>query len=300
MLDRIAEIKAELKYIDAHRSVLENDKAVLETLDKQLKEKEVILNKENKDVEDLEKMSFQSLFHSILGNKDDKIIKERYEADRAKLEYQKVLMDYNLKKSDIERLQYRIDQYDCLLKELEELQLQVHYNQPEILKLKEEKEALQYELKELDEAIATGKTSSDALWALEKLLSKANDWSTFDMFSDSMLADIMKRENLSKAQQQLQVAKEKIKVFERELQDVNVEELNVPALDGFTFVMDFFFDNIFFDYTIKSKIKESLVKVRGVVDKVDTSLKYLNETRNIKNDSLTNVNNQLKEELMKL
>ena len=300
MLERIAEIKAELKYIETHKNVLEDLIRELEELDRAVKEKESILLKENKDVEELEKMSFQSLFHSILGDKDEKLIKERYEASRASLEYQRVLQEYNFKKQDADKLQKRIDQYDNLYKELEELQLQIHYNQPEILRLKEQKETIQYELKELDEAISTGKMASDSLWSLEVLLSKANDWSTFDMFSDSMLADIMKRENLSKAQQQLQVAKGKLLAFERELQDVNINQLNVPELDGFDFVMDFFFDNIFFDYTIKSRIKDSLTRVRQVIDKVDPSLKRLKETRIEKNNSLESINNQIKEELMKL
>ena len=300
MLERITEIKAELKYIETHKNVLENLKRELEELDRIVKEKESILLKENKDVEDLEKMSFQSLFHSILGDKDEKLIKERYEANHASLEYQRVLQEYNFKKQDVDKLQNRINKYESLYKELEELQLQVHYNQPEILKLKEQKENLQYELKELDEAISTGKIASNALWSLEVLLSKANDWSTFDMFSDSMLADVMKRDNLSKAQQQLQIAKGKLLAFERELQDVNLEQLSVPELDGFDFVMDFFFDNIFFDYTIKSRIKDSLTRVRHVIDKVDPSLKHLKETRIEKNNSLETINNQLREELMKL
>ena len=300
MLDRIAEIKAELKYIDAHRSVLENDKLQLEALEKQLKEKEKILHKENKDVEDLEKMSFQSLFHSILGDKDEKLIKERYEADRAKLEYQRVLQDYNLKKNDFDKLQQRINQYDSLYKELEDLQLRVHYNQPEILELKHQKENIQYHLKEVNEAVITGEMALDSLKSLESLLSKANDWSTFDMFSDSMLADIMKRDNLQKAQQQLQIAKGKIKIFERELQDVNLDDIRIPGLDGFEFVMDFFFDNIFFDYTMKMKIQDSLTKVRNVLERVNVSLNYLYQNRSSLNNSLADTDDKLKKELMKL
>ena len=300
MMNRIAEIKAELKYIDAHRSVLENDKLLLQTLETQLKEKETILKKENKDVTDLEKMSFQSLFHSILGDKDEKLIKERYEAEKANLEYQRILQEYNLILNDVERLQYRINQYDKLFHELEELQLKVHYDQIEILELKESIENIYSELKEVNEAIGTGEIAQGSLKTLETLLNKANDWSTFDMFSDSMLADIMKRENLSKAQQQLQIAKGKLQVFQRELQDVDIEKLSVPEIVGFDFVMDFFFDNIFFDYTVKQKIKDSLIKVRGILDKVNHALNSLYQNKSVLDERLVKLNSELKEELMKL
>ncbi len=299
MLERIVNIKAELKYIETHKSVLEDLKRELEELQNQVKEKENILFKENKDVEELEKMTFKSIFHSIVGNKDDKLMKERYEASKASLEYQRVLLNYNLKKDEFERLEIRIQKEESLLKELEELQLTVNDNL-ELSALKTKLEGVHAELKEVDEALITGNYALNSLKELEKFLTKANDWSTFDMFSDSIIADIMKRDNIDKAQHQLQVAQSALKSFERELKDVDTTKLNVPVFSTFDFVFDFFFDNIFFDYTIKSKIKESLLTTRNVLDSVSGVVNTLKDKKYMLDELYKDTDSRLKKVLMEL
>ena len=53
MIERITELKAELLYIDSHKNILKEETMKLNQLSLELKEKEKVLLKENKDVEEL-------------------------------------------------------------------------------------------------------------------------------------------------------------------------------------------------------------------------------------------------------
>lgn len=299
MLERIANIKAELKYIETHKSVLEDLKRELEELQNHVKEKESILLKENKDVEELEKMSFKSIFHSIVGNKDDKLMKERYEASKASLEYQRVLLNYNLKKDEVERLEIRIQKEESLLEELEELQLTVNDN-PELSALKTKLEGVHAELKEVDEALETGEKALSALTLLESFMYNAYNWCTYDMFSDGFLTNLAKKEKIHKAQEQLQVAQNAIATFERELKDVSINKLNKLEFDKYEYVMDFYFDNIFAEYKVKTKIKESLDMTRTVLGSVNDVVKTLKDKKYMLDELYKDTDSKLKKVLMEL
>ena len=68
------------RILSLYKKLIEEDKAYASFLSK----------------EELEKMSFKSIFVSIFQDKDEKLIKERYEASQASLEYQRVLLNFNL------------------------------------------------------------------------------------------------------------------------------------------------------------------------------------------------------------
>jgi len=54
-----------------------------------LKQLEVVVQKEERDVEELENLSWQSLFHRVLGNKHEQLEKERQEYLMAFLKYER-------------------------------------------------------------------------------------------------------------------------------------------------------------------------------------------------------------------
>ena len=300
MLERISEIKAELKYIETHKNVLEDLNKELEELNKSVKEKENILLKENKDVEELEKMSFKSIFHSIVGNKDDKLDKERYEASQASLEYQRVLLNYNLKKDEVERLETRIHKEESLLKELEELQLEANYHNPDLETLKEKLEKMSLELKEVHEAIVAGEQALKSTKVLYEYLSKAEDWATYDMISDSFFVNMMKRDNLDSAQKQLQVTQNAISAFERELKDVSLGHIQCPEITETEYIFDFWFDNIFTDLSVRSKIQNSLTDVKTVLSHIESTLNELYASKQALDDEVSHIKIEFRNLLLTL
>ncbi|MEG0593354.1 MAG: hypothetical protein RR512_08555, partial [Coprobacillus sp.] len=85
--ERIAEIKAELNYLENHRETLKLEKQALDLLKSRVNLLQQQLIKENKDVEKLENTSIISLFHSIVGSKEEALEKERQEAMVASVQY---------------------------------------------------------------------------------------------------------------------------------------------------------------------------------------------------------------------
>lgn len=96
---RIVDIKSKLRYLEQHRSFLQELQFQLHDLEKLRKEKEDIFIKENQDVKNLKKVTISSLFYTIMGNKENQIDKEKQEAMEATLNYRAICNDYDLKQS---------------------------------------------------------------------------------------------------------------------------------------------------------------------------------------------------------
>lgn len=300
MIERITELKAELLYIDSHKNILKEETMKLNQLSLELKEKEKVLLKENKDVEELEKMSFKSIFYSILGNKDKQLESEKYEAIQASLEYQRVLYNYNIKKEEVNKLEIRINNEENIVQELEDLQLKVNIDNKDIIKYRDQITTIQSQLKEINEAIETGEIAKEALETVRLFLNKADGWSTVDVLGGNFFSDIIKRENLQKAQEHLQLSQNKIEKFERELKDVTLEKVVIPVFDEFDYILDVVFDNIFTDWSIKNKISQSLQQVNNTVSCIE---KVLDDLYKDRQDSVLKINinkKELKEMLKKL
>lgn len=300
MIERITELKAELLYIDSHKNILKEETMKLNQLSLELKEKEKVLLKENKDVEELEKMSFKSIFYSILGNKDKQLESEKYEAIQASLEYQRVLYNYNIKKEEVNKLEIRINNEENIVQELEDLQLKVNIDNKDIIKYRDQITKKQSQLKEINEAIETGEIAKEALETVRLFLNKADGWSTVDVLGGNFLSDIIKRENLQKAQEHLQLSQNKIEKFERELKDVTLEKVVIPVFDEFDYILDVVFDNIFTDWSIKNKISQSLQQVNNTVSCIE---KVLDDLYKDRQDNVLKINinkKELKEMLKKL
>ena len=300
MIERITELKAELLYIDSHKNILKEETMKLNQLSLELKEKEKVLLKENKDVEELEKMSFKSIFYSILGNKDKQLESEKYEAIQASLEYQRVLYNYNIKKEEVNKLEIRINNEENIVQELEDLQLKVNIDNKDIIKYRDQITKIQSQLKEINEAIETGEIAKEALETVRLFLNKADGWSTVDVLRGNFLSDIIKRENLQKAQEHLQLSQNKIEKFERELKDVTLEKVVIPVFDEFDYILDVVFDNIFTDWSIKNKISQSLQQVNNTVSCIE---KVLDDLYKDRQDNVLKINinkKELKEMLKKL
>ena len=268
--EHIADIKAELNYLDKHRDILRNDKKILTELEIIKKLKEEQLSKENKDVERLENTSISSLFHTIIGQKESKLEKEKLEAAEASIQYHKVLNEYQMKKKDIERLEARFSQEESLREKLRMLQLEVmkheNFEHREYL----EKHIQEYEiyknyLKEIDEALQAGYQLKSHLEEAIKYLKKAQDWGIFDMMGGDFFSGIMKHNR----------AKYKLQKFQKELKDLQDLHFDIISINGSLLVFDYIFDNIFTDWIVQSKINKSVKNIEDSYQQVNQLLNDL-------------------------
>ena len=136
--------------------------------------------------------------------------------------------------------------------------------------------------KEIREAIDAGNQALDMTERVLKELGSAEDWGTFDVFGGGLLSDLQKHSHLDSAQEMIEDLQERLRRFRTELSDVNMEnraELQVN-IQGFLRFADYFFDNIFTDWTVLNRISESKRQVLETRTEILQILEYLRANQN--------------------
>jgi len=223
------------------------------------------LKKELHDVEQLEGTGMTALFYSFLGNKVEKLQKERQEYISAKLKYENG--EYGIRHLEIE-----IERIKDKIAELGNPETKYKYlldAKSSRLKEKEDKKFIEYESlietyllhkNEVNEAIKAGEMALTGLRLAIQTLRKAQNCGTFDMLGGGIIATAVKHSNIDEAKSFILDVQVWLKKFKRELSDVpfaDSEELAVQ-LDSFSTFADYFFDNLIFDWVVQSKINRSL------------------------------------------
>ncbi len=223
------------------------------------------LKKEFKDVQQLEDGGITALFYSILGNKVEKLDKERQEYLAAKLKYENC-------KNELEKLELEIKNIEKQISEFGDPEKEyLNKLDKKSLKLKESGDGtfLKYDAlletlfsqkKEINEAIEAGEMALKGLRFAIQSLQKAKNWGIYDMVGGGLLATAVKHSNIDDAKSLIHDVQVWLNKFKRELSDIRIEtnrELTVQ-LDSFTTFGDYFFDNLIFDWVVQSKINRSL------------------------------------------
>lgn len=283
--EKISKLKEQLRTKEKLDSLLRMN---MEELDKKKVNSEILKNmlkKEEKDVTRLEGTSISSMFLDMIGKKEDKLDKEREEYLVAKIKYEESL-------KDIEKLEEEIiwcdnelkdyigvkEEYDRLLREKEDLILSG--NSEEGRKLRENQERLSelvLQEKEVKEAIDAGKRANNALLDMKDNLGSAKSWGVWDMMGGGLLSNMAKHSAIDKASSSGKTAEYYLKVFKKELSDVNqFTDLKID-ITSFTKFADFFFDGFFVDWFVQSKINNSLSNVNNTYERIDSIVSELNK-----------------------
>ncbi len=260
-------------------------------LEKELDEKKRILsrcreqlNKENLDLEKMEKVSLTSMLNYLKGKYDEVLEKERLEAIEAKLQYDAAFYEYHLVSERIASLETKIEDsevlqlaFEKLLKEKETELLDTDHQLLGILKALG---IIQAEVKEIDEAIVAGEGLIKDLQKVESALKSAKNWGVFDMLGGDFIADVGKHMKINQAQKHMGQAKFTLQHFSREMADVgNAEQMNID-ISGLMTAADFLFDNIFVDFMVQNKIAVSLNSIQATLRQVHRALEGLDITKN--------------------
>ena len=122
----------------------------------------------------------------------------------------------------------------------------------------------------LDEAVRAGELAEAAIARLAETLASARNWGTADLLSDSLLVSWAKREKLDAAHQLAAAAQADLAVFQRELADVGATlDAELGALAEHHRFLDTWFDNLFSDLSVQSRIagaQETTARVARMVD----------------------------------
>ncbi|WP_274309920.1 hypothetical protein [Solibacillus daqui] len=134
--------------------------------------------------------------------------------------------------------------------------------------------------KEIQEAIDAGNTALSALTDAGYALHEADSYSTWDTFlGGGFIATAMKHEKLETTNSYIHTAQMALQRFSNELLDVKDmrDDTIEIGMDGFVKFTDFFFDNIFTDWSIHSKITTAMNQISRVQDDVANTLRELHQ-----------------------
>ncbi len=139
---------------------------------------------------------------------------------------------------------------------------------------KERKDVMRNEgqRKEINEARAAGRSALNSLRQAREQLESARNWGIFDMLGGGFFSTLVKHSKLDDASRLMEDARRKLRIFQRELQDVQVPlEFRMDIGDFLTFA-DFFFDGLIADWMVQSRIGEAREQVEDAIARVERIL----------------------------
>ena len=259
-------------------SQIKHTEADIENYEQDLKNARKRLNK-------LEGFSFVNLFRTWTGRQQE-LLEERMDVIAAKelklIETQ--LMHEDLKDDLVDTI-YKINAINepYLVDQIKQLEnkIQIYYmaNNPTIAAKLDENTEQQYLvqqlLTEIYEAIAAGKEAQHKLGEAAQALHTAKNYSTWDTFlGGGFIATALKHEKLDKSNSYLNSPQIALQRFQNELLDI--QEMKHGTLeidtDGFVKFADYFFDDIFSEWSIHSKISTAMNQITRVLDDVSNTL----------------------------
>ncbi len=123
--------------------------------------------------------------------------------------------------------------------------------------------------KEIREAISAGERALNSLREAQNYLKSAGNWGIVDILGGGLITDLIKHSKLNNASECMEAARQDLRSFQRELDDVNEYLPNIQIGDFLTFA-DFFFDGFIADMFVQSKIGDAKEQVAEAVDQVES------------------------------
>ena len=265
------------------------------------------LNKEEKDVMKLENAGVSSMFLSLMGKKEDRLDKEREEYITAKMKYEECVesireLEAQVDYANIELKKYKNANEDYLKAIKDKRKLLLKEDTIESRHLKEGLEKInevKLDIKEIKEAIEAGEKTNRSLQTMKEHLNTAKGWGMWDMVGGGLISNIAKHSAIEKANQIAHSTQSNLKLFQKELSDVNnFTEISVD-ISGFATFADFFFDGFFVDWFVQSKINNSISNVENTYEKIGEIINTLKIELDKLQTILTNVEMEAKDILEK-
>ena len=123
--------------------------------------------------------------------------------------------------------------------------------------------------KEINEAVAAADAALVCLRQADDDLGSANSWGLFDLLGGGFIATAVKHGKIDDANEDLEQACRALRVFAKELGDVDgFLDVSVDD-DGVLHFADYFFDGLVADWLVQSKIGEARGQVRRAIQQVE-------------------------------
>ena len=281
----VSEINVKIKKLKADISLKNQLDNEIVALERNLKNEQVELNslekrleKEKKDVDNLNKTSLSNFFATIFKNKDKKLEKEKEEYLNVQIKHEEVLSNINELKSELQKkkeMLYSIDkcekEYEKIMDEkISILKNNGDYETKENIKRLDDKlNELIDKNNEIREAYGAGKRLLEAVASAKDELEGAKKWGNFDIIGGDAMSSIAKQSKIRKANIQFERVSQLMSEFNKELEDIKLSSLEFSNV---TFALDVFFDNIFTDISVQRRIKEAIEDIENLENKIKNIL----------------------------
>ncbi|ARF17374.1 hypothetical protein [Sporosarcina ureae] len=239
------------------------------------------LTKEQQDVVKLGKFSFANKISEWTGRWDEKMKKEIEEAAEAELKYnetEKHVLDLTAEVEDL-RMELEkpdfvhiADDWEDFLKEKESwIRLNDSVANQTLQKISDDRVRVYSMLREIGEAFEAGEKAERALVRAMKKLDSAEGISVWDTFlGGGIFVSALKYSEINSSDDHIHEAQRALRHYETELMDVQdaaTDSFQVNKNDVFTFT-DVFFDNIFSDWMIHTRITDGKKKLHAIMQDV--------------------------------
>jgi hypothetical protein len=258
----------------------------LAELDARVAELRLKMESETVDVEKLESFSAAKIWASLKGSHVEDLARETAEREAARY----AVAEAEARRESMRRDRAAIESRIAELGDVEERYRRAMADKEALLsgsgaelagvltEIAERKGELTALDREAREAFAAGRAAHDLLSQAAALLGSAGSWSTWDVFGGGgMLTDMMKYDKVDRATETVRRADLALAAFSRELADVQLPRVQGVAVDQMMRTFDVWFDNIFSDMAVRSRIEDAARRVGQAIHQVEQALAALSE-----------------------
>ncbi len=267
--------------LEKMRNSLEQRRADLEV---KLSDLDAAMKKEQRDVEKLERGGVVSFFYSVTGKKEQKLEKERNEADEALKNYDSVKKEYDAITENIGHYNTELDklierrlQLDKLLNEKKDQLKAAGADMTEIERIGAMLGRYEKQLSEIDDALVTSEAARETSGAIVELLVSAEEAAKYDLQTSHRYGGLEKYDDLRSAQGLVFKLREQLKSVRSELVGLDLSaDINVK-ISGFLHYADRRLDGLIMDKIVFDKIQGMLDDSRNIKQKLDAVVHRLRD-----------------------
>jgi hypothetical protein len=245
------------------------------------------MNRGSADVRRLEGAGLAALFYTLLGSKEQQLAKERQEALAAKLKHDEAAFAVDALADEERRCRaelaglFDVDvRYQELLKSKEMLLKGREDAAARLVEISDRLGSAKADLREIEEAHASGILAQVSLDVIIEKLQKAENWGSWDVWGGGAVCWGMKHSNLDGARQEAHEAQKHLRTFGRELRDAGMQLEETVQIGDFMKFADRFFDGLIVDWLVQQRILSSLKTAIDVAEQVRRVMRELDVRRN--------------------
>ena len=306
--ERLSELSEKLRQKTRLETKI-NELAAIKSILEENKEKlKIIMDKEQADVERLEKGGLKAFWYEIIGKSEEKLSKEKEEAYNAMLKYDSAMRELADISENIEMLENELKPLWYVEEDYEKAYAEKRNaikksGNPAAEELMECERVLQFlinEEKELGEAIEAGNKARKIAEKLIPLLEDAEKYSYHDLaFKNDTLAGFKKYELLEEASELSEQLSFRLRDFKAELAEVEINSDLEISVDPDERFIDLFFDSVFTNYKVLNDVRDLIPKAQELKSKIAYALAMLTDKLDENRKEQAELGNKLEELILK-